>query len=282
MRIALPGYAGLLRQELCARNESFAAQQKLPHAISYGEPSVVIYEESPCGRRHGNFISASYQAILRRPEWRKRLLKVHAQGTSAFPKGDCSRRELDSSMSSDALLMNIFCYPGITRKRKLCLLLGIDPYEIPQFGFKPRIPLFNQTVERTEVDMKIGDVLFEAKLTEGNFQIQRAAIVEQYCDLKEIFEWRNLPRKDGDYISYQLLRNVLAAHALNHKFCLLLDARRPDLLEQWFEVVRCIRFSDLQTRCSVLTWQELAQVLPLKLRGFLELKYGISGSMAAE
>jgi hypothetical protein len=276
MRIVSSRHAGLLRQELCARNECFAAQQKLAHVVSYGEPPVIIYEASACGRKHGNFIPASYRAILRRPGWSKRLLKIHTQGTTAFPRGDCFRRELDSSMSSDALLMNIFCYPGVTKRRELCLLLGTDPDHVPQFGFKPRVPLLNQMMERTEVDMEMGEILFEAKLTEGNFQIQRAELVEQYRDLKEIFEWRKLPRKGRDYISYQLLRSVLAAYALNYKFCLLLDARRPDLLEQWFEIVRCIRTCDLQTRCSVLTWQELAEVLPSGLQRFLNLKYGIS------
>lgn len=238
---------------------------------------MVIYEESPCGREHGNFIPASYRAIRRRPEWQKRLLKIHTQGKTSFPRGDCTRRELDSSMSSDALLMNIFCYPGVTKRRELCLLLGTEPGQRPQFGFNPRVPLSNQAVERTEVDMKIGNILFEAKLTEENFQVQRAALVEQYRDLKEVFDVRRLPRKGNGYISYQLLRNVLAAHALEGKFCVLLDARRPDLLEQWFEIIRCIRISDLQTRCSVLTWQELAQVLPARLQEFLGLKYGIDG-----
>ncbi len=78
----------------------------------------------------------------------------------------------------------------------------------------PRVPLVTGAVERTEVDMKLGDMLFEAKLTEGDFQIQDAAIVQRYCDLKEVFECRKLPRQGKHYVSYQLLRNVLAAHAL--------------------------------------------------------------------
>ena len=42
------------------------------------------------------------------------------------------------------------------------------------------------------------------------------------------------------YLSYQLMRNILAAHALSLDFCTLLDGRRPDLLK-WFLIVRCIR-----------------------------------------
>jgi len=47
------------------------------------------------------------------------------------------------------------------------------------------------------VDMKLGDVLFEAKLTEGNFQIQRAELVQQYLDLKQVFECRRLRGRAG-------------------------------------------------------------------------------------
>jgi hypothetical protein len=102
----------------------------------------------------------------------------------------------------------------------------------PEFGFMPRVPLLTHAAERTEVDMKLGYVLFEAKLTERDFQIQDARIVQQYRDLKEVFECRKLPKQGGRYVEYQLLRNVLAAYALNLHFCVLLDARRPDLLEQ--------------------------------------------------
>jgi hypothetical protein len=178
-------------------------------------------------------------------------------------------------MSSDALLMNIFCHPGATKRRELSLMLGTETGDRPEFGFKPRIPLTSGFVERTEIDMKLGAVLFEAKLTESDFQTQKAAIVEGYRDLKEVFDCRKLARRGQDYISYQLLRNVLAAYALDLSFCVLLDARRPDLREQWYTVMSCVRPMDLRTRCKILTWQELSAALPLRLQCFLGLKYGI-------
>ena len=58
------------------------------------------------------------------------------------------------------------------------------------------MPLLTGPVERTEVDMKLGQVLFEAKLTEGNFQSQDAAAVESYCDLKQVFDYRKSPQHD--------------------------------------------------------------------------------------
>ena len=269
-------YASLLRQELCARNASYAALHQLPHVTSYGQPPVLVYQPSECGRHHGNFISVSYRAICRKPEWRRRLQKVHSQAKYALPKTDGVWRELDSSMSSDALLMNVFCYPGVTRRRELTLLLGTDMEDVPEFGFRPCVPLLNSATERTEVDMKLGMVLFEAKLTESDFQSQESQIVEQYRDLKDVFEVRKLPRRDRKYLSYQLLRNVLAAHALNLHFCVLLDARRPDLVEQWYEIMKSVPFMELRTRCKVLTWQELAASLPKNLQCFLEEKYGIA------
>ena len=58
---------------------------------------------------------------------------------------------------------------------------------------------------------------------------------------------------------------------------MLLDQRRPDLIEQWYSVMRCVRSGDLRVRCKVLTWQELSEALPMSLREFLGLKYGIAG-----
>ena len=80
---------------------------------------------------------------------------------------------------------------------------------------------------------------------------------------------------DGKYVSYQLLRNVLAAHALGFAFCVLLDSRRPDLIESWYAVMKCVRIAELRMRCKVLTWQELSEALPSDLQRFLDLKYGI-------
>lgn len=213
--------------------------------------------------------------ILKRPEWRRRLQKVHTQANHSLPKEDCVWRELDSCTSSDALLMNIFCYPRVAKSRKLALFLGTEIDDVPEFGFMPRVPLVRNIMERTEVDMKLGNVLFEAKLTETDFQLQSPAIVEQYRDLEEIFDCRKLPKRAEKYVSYQLLRNVLAAFALDLEFCVLLDARRPDLLEQWYRIIRCIRSGILQTRCKVLTWQELSRYLPPALGKFLDTKYGI-------
>jgi hypothetical protein len=130
-------------------------------------------------------------------------------------------------------------------------------------------------MDRTEVDMRIEGLLMEAKLTEANFQTKPRESVELYRDFSEVFETGELACCKGCYLSYQLIRNVLAAHASGCTFCVMIDARRPDLCEAWYEVMRCIRPHDLRLRCKVLTWQELARTVPGRVQNFLAEKYGI-------
>src|ERR1035441_5261675 len=106
MQMKASGYTSQLRQELGARNRQWARGRA--HVESYGNPPVIVY--APEEGRHGNFFDSAYQAIAAQPEWMRRFDKIHAQGR-ALPKSESGRkwRELDSSMSSDALLMNIFC-----------------------------------------------------------------------------------------------------------------------------------------------------------------------------
>ncbi len=269
-------YAALLRQELSARNQEYARRHRLPHACSFGMPPVVCFEPYEENRRHGNFLPRTYAAILANPNWRWRLQKAHSQARTALPRNPRERWcELDSSCSSDALLMNVFCYPGILRDRRLRMVLGIDGDATPEFGVKARVPLANGKFDRTEVDMRLGSLVVEAKLTESDFQSCAIATAESYRDFAEVFERGRLPRSSGRYLSYQLIRNVLAANASVYAFCVLFDERRPDLREAWFAIMSCVRLHELRLRCKAMTWQELAAVLPRRLQGFLEEKYGI-------
>ena len=79
------------------------------------------------------------------------------------------------------------------------------------------------------------------------------------------------------YSGYQLIRNVLAAYAQGSSFCVVHDERRPDLREAWFRVLAAVKSAEMRVRLKVLTWQELAVVLPRGLQEFLDLKYGIVG-----
>jgi hypothetical protein len=243
---------------------------------SYGAQPVICYMPSEDGGCHGNFMSASYQAICEDAGWSRRLEKVHTQARHWLPREDRRWRELDSCNSSDALLMNIFCFPGTLNESRVFDLLGVENGLLPEFGVRARVPLANGRVDRTEIDMRIGDLLVEAKLTESDFQCSDAEVVEGYRDFAEVFERRSLPRDGKRYVSYQLIRNVLAAHAMECSFCVMADARRPDLREAWFAVMRCVRSLDLRLRCKMITWQELAEALPEVLQTFLAEKYGIA------
>src|SRR4029079_15602158 len=103
-------------------------------------------------------------------------------------------RELDSSMSSDALLMNVFCAPGVADSIAVRRMLGVTGEDEPIFGWKARVPLRNGRVDRTEVDMRWGDLLVEAKLTESDFQCREGKIVEAYRDFDEVFDRDLLPK----------------------------------------------------------------------------------------
>jgi hypothetical protein len=97
-------------------------------------------------------------------------------------------------MSSDALLMNVFCAPGVSESSALRNRLGIEAGAEPIFGWKARVPLASGRFDRTEVDMRWGGLLVEAKLTESDFQTRAARIVEGYRDFDTVFDRRLLPR----------------------------------------------------------------------------------------
>ncbi|MGA8087141.1 MAG: hypothetical protein WCA10_07535 [Terracidiphilus sp.] len=316
-------FAGALRAELAVRNRFFA--RSYPHVESYGSNPVIVYAPE-CGL-HGNFYPPAYAAIAARPDWIRRFDKIHAQGRSLpRPSIDPARkwRELDSCMSSDALLMNLFCTPEVIASPAIRRMLGIDSESEPNFGWKARVPLRNGRVDRTEVDLRWGELLVEAKLTESDFQIREARLVETYRDLGEVFdldllqrvqirtrrrrnavelteeftqEWE-APSEAAEeiarefqaslearaeveqpwlpgYAGYQLIRNVLAAHVAGASFCTIHDQRRPDLREAWFDVMRAVKNAEMRVRCKSLTWQEIVPCLPVGLRDFLNLKYGI-------
>lgn len=121
----------------------------------------------------------------------------------------------------------------------------------------------------------VGALLVEAKLTESDFQTARYELIRRYQDLEAVFEVSKLSSRDGIFIGYQLIRGALAAYATGCSFCVLCDARRPDLIEVWYRVMRAVHDVELRCRLKLLTWQELAFVLPNDLQTFLEEKYGI-------
>ena len=325
MRLGAGYFAAQLRRELAVRNRDWARARL--HVETYGTESVIVY--APDGEHHGNFFDPAYAAILQRKDWLRRLKKAHT-GRRSLPRAERQWCELDSSTSSDALLMNVFCTPRVLESPVVRNALGVEDEEAGAvFGWKARVPLKNGRTDTTEVDLRWGSLLIEAKLTESDFQTRAAAVVESYRDFEEVFSPELLPRvalrkqrrrepaefaedftqeweeTEGlpdleigavarefqmglveqawtaspvvaGYASYQLIRNVLAAHAHGCSFCVVHDERRPDLREAWFSVMAAVKSAELRVRLKVMTWQELAPMLPADLQDFLDLKYGIA------
>lgn len=158
---------------------------------------------------------------------------------------------------------------------RLCALLGVEAGLRPEFGVRAMLPMRRGEVDRTELDMKLGELLFEAKLTETGFQTASMERVMRYEGVDEVFDMAELPRTGDRVAGYQLVRGVLAARASGGRFVLLCDGRRADLQEMWFRVMRAVGSFDLRSRMGVLSWQEVAGTLPQVVRGFLAAKYGI-------
>jgi len=319
--------ASLLRRDLSARANDLARTQKLLHDLSPGPEPAIIFGRDEHGR-HGNFHPASYDNICANPAWLRRLTKPHTASRRSRARKDWQWRELDSSNSSDALLMNIFCHPGVFNGAILAPavanLLNVDPTTQPCFGINPGVPLknfrkgrskltselsgsANPLKDRTEIDLQLGNLFLEAKLTETSFQTASPRLIERYRDLEAIFDITRLPRKviyspashppaeDFSQLEeptaspaplnpgpsrtliqgYQLIRNVLAAYAADASFCVLCDARRHDLIEIWYSILSAVRRPSFAASLKLLTWQELSAVLPKDLQQFLDAKYGV-------
>lgn len=289
--------AANLRRELSFRGLARAAQ--LPHERSPSSLPSILFCADEEGKSHGNFLDASFRRIQANPAWAARFSKVYTASRNlprrydrSLGQGCSPHRELDCATSSDALLMNIFCYPGLLGRAAAQGLLGLAQAAQPEFGVRIGVPLhltrakrkrselFESYPDRTEVDCRLADLLLEAKLTETGFQTAPARLVQRYRDLDEVFEVDELPRHaaSGAFLSYQLIRGVLAAHAHQCRFAVLADVRRPDLHEQWFQVICAVRSATLRSRLQILTWQELAAVTPPRVQQFLATKYGILAS----
>jgi hypothetical protein len=273
----VPDGAGL-RTELSLRSLTFAKTHGFLYERTDGQVPGIIFGRDDDGR-HGNFHPLSYESICSNHQWTRRLAKVHSASKRVRLRSNWQWKELDCANSSDALLMNIFCHPEIMSCASVRAMLGIELNIMPEFGFKPRTPLLGNRRDNTEIDMALGHLLVEAKLTESDFQSAKASLIFRYRDLQTVFDLSELPSRNGKQGGYQLIRGTLAAYATGRSFCVFCDARRPDLIESWYRVMRAVRLSELRCQLKLLTWQELASTLPDELQRFLAAKYGIVASM---
>lgn len=247
-------YAISLRRELSTRNIKWAEDHGFLYERIMGSSASVIYRPDNQGL-HGNFHPASYKCILQNPLSRRQLSKKHTTARKTLLSHNPDRLELDSCNSSDALLMNIFCHPSASSAQSdLRSYLAVESTADFVFGYKPRVPFKNGKFDCTEVDLRIGDLMIEAKLTETDFQLARWKLVERYRDFKDVFDPELLPRAGDKLRSYQLLRGILAAFVdISSRYCLICDERRTDLIEMWADMLGAIRLSGPRYRCVLIT-----------------------------
>jgi hypothetical protein len=85
---------------------------------------TVLFVQNEHDGTHGNFLDASFAQILSNKAWRSRLAKPHSQ-LRALPEDRRARaKELDSSNSSDALLMNILAIIRYLTPQISCAILS--------------------------------------------------------------------------------------------------------------------------------------------------------------
>ena len=231
-----------------------------------------------------NYISYSFQkdswnVISGNPDYLARTKKTHPNTQTKEP----AVLEMQSSNSSDALAMNIFCHPDFSNWEEMKKLFQVNKFSTIDFGFKPKVDKTVNNVSKkdnTEADVCLnGSIIIECKLTEKDFTSKHKDIVEQYSAFTKVFNVDKLVQTETHYQNYQLIRNILAANQQSDaQFILICDLRRPDLAKSFYETIACIRDENslLKANCKIIYWQDIAKVVGTDLKNFLNEKYGIN------
>jgi len=219
----------------------------------------------------------SWNKIEKNIKYKERVKKIHPNTQTKVPV----IYEMQSSNSSDALAMNIFCYPDFIKWKGIKTLFEVESFESIEFGFNPKIQKIVEgviTTDATEVDVFInGNIICECKLTETDFTSKEKKSVECYGSFSKVFQVDKLIQNDKSYANYQLIRNILATEQIQGRFILICDMRRPDLAKSFYQTIRCIKdeFIELRTNCEIIYWQDIANYSGKELKEFLNQKYGI-------
>jgi hypothetical protein len=220
-----------------------------------------------------NFFGLSFDNTKKNENWGKRLHKIHTDKRIDF--------EMQSSNSSDTLLMNIFSHPNIKNWKGVAKLFDIEEVEkidSIKYGINPEIMKNGapeQRARKTEIDLLInGEIICEAKLTEKDFTDHSIDDVELYDKFVAIFKREYLDQTEVKYKNYQLIRNIIALdHKKYKRFYLICDLRRPDLIKAFLRTILCIKDISLRSKCGIIFWQDLANSVEKDLQNFLHEKY---------
>ncbi len=179
----------------------------LPRHKIRNDPAVIFGHDEQ--GRHGNFHPDSYTNICANPAWLRRLTKPHTASRRSRPRKDWKwhgarlRRQLRRSSHEHLLPPRRLQRPNPRPRRRQSS--RVDPATQPCFGLTPGVPLKHprkgrsklptELTDRTEIDLQLGNLFLEAKLTESNFQTASPRLIERYRDLETVFDLDRLPRK---------------------------------------------------------------------------------------
>lgn len=129
-------YPKLLRQQLTTLAKQYADDRR--HTYNSGlditPKSAIIFDETGY-----NFSYDSWEVIKNSPVYFYRIEKSHSSFDLTNPKD-----EMQSSNSSDALLMNIFCDRYINQWKGVKKLLNVSDLGKLTFGYQPGVSLLNK------------------------------------------------------------------------------------------------------------------------------------------
>jgi hypothetical protein len=243
-----------LKKRLIENAESLCKNKSL---TGIKRPSAFLFDKIEM-----SFHDKTFYNIINNKSYNKRLSKIHPNVPNLL--------EMQSSNSSDALLMNIFAHPDIKDWKPFCDLLSINSTDNIEFGWNPVFE--NEKKYKTEIDVKIGNSIFEAKLTENDFKSKKLNIVLRYVDVQSIIDLKSLT-KDEIVSNYQLIRNLVTAKKYGYKFHLLIDESRIDLRNEFDKVKKAIIDKSLANSIEIITWQQISTCVTDDLKKFLTEKY---------
>jgi hypothetical protein len=249
-------------QKQSIRDAAVTYAKSIPMPVDATHASAVLFDKVA-----DSFHPTVWETITRNPQWHMRTEKLHQNVPGA--------KEMQSSNSSDALLMNIFCHPRVATWKGVQELLGSDLSEIT-FGYLAGVSIAGGCKDATEIDLAVPGVFCEAKLTETDFTRKRAEVVESYDGLQAAFHVDRLPRAGEEYDNYQVIRNLLASMQHGRAHVLLCDERRDDLVARYTTTVACLRDVSLRQKCRVVYWQQIIAACDDELRAWLSARYGMS------
>jgi len=227
--------AALLRRDLAARAQAHARLHRSLHEISPGPNPTILFghdDHNRHGNFHPASYAAicanpAWQRRLTKPHTASR--RSRARNDWRWMELD-SCNSSDALLMNIFCHPDVF--NGQTLAPAVANLLNVDPTAQPNFGINPNIPLktLRKTREkklgtpspalslskgpdsatwvlepptessailtdRTEIDLQLGNLFLEAKLTESNFQTAAPRLVERYRDLESVFDLTRFPQK---------------------------------------------------------------------------------------